>query len=72
MRSLRSRLTLTHALVGLIAVLIVATLVAALVQNGFDRLAQRQAGAEAASIADQLGELYGRRASWRTIESIVR
>lgn len=58
MRSLRQRLTFTHALVALVAVVIVATLATALIRRGFDRLADRQAALEADNIVERLAELY--------------
>jgi signal transduction histidine kinase len=72
MRSLRSRLTLTHTLVALAAVLIVVALVSLFVQNGFSRLAVRQATLEARGIAEQLGEYYQRRDGWGPVETLLR
>jgi signal transduction histidine kinase len=72
MRSLRSRLTLTHILVALVAVVVVAGLTSWLIQRGFDNLADTQALSEAEDLADRTGEFYARRGSWRGIELAFR
>jgi signal transduction histidine kinase len=76
MRSLRSRLTFTHALVALVAVLIVALLVTVLIRLVFERqrgqINQQQIQLSADGIADRLGEMYGQRGSWAGVETRLR
>src|SRR5262245_14317215 len=76
MKSLRSRLTFTHTLVALVAVLIVALLVTVLIRLVFERqrtqLNQQQIQLSADGFADRLGEMYDRRGSWAGVESQLR
>jgi Tfp pilus assembly protein PilE len=61
MQSLRSRLTLTHTLAALVAVVIVAALTTVLVRRGFDRLAVEQGQRTAGGIAAALERYYAER-----------
>jgi signal transduction histidine kinase len=76
MRSLRSRLTFTHALVALVAVLIVALLVTVLIRLMFERqrgqINQQQIQLSADAMAERLGELYAQRGSWAGVEIRLR
>jgi signal transduction histidine kinase len=76
MRTLRSRLTFTHTLVALVAVLIVALLVTVLIRLVFERqrtqLNQQQIQLSADGFADRLGEMYDRRGSWNGVEAQLR
>ena len=76
MKSLRSRLTFTHALVALTAVLIVAILVTILVRVAFDRARAQindvQIQNSADAVAELLGGFYGRRQSWNNVETLLR
>lgn len=58
MRTLRSRLTVTHALIALIAVLTVTALATILIQRGFDRMAAERGRNQATLIAQFLGDYY--------------
>src|SRR6185295_14704682 len=76
MKSLRSRLTLTHTLVALIAVAIVAVLATALIRVAFDRqraqlnIQQYQNAADL--LSERLGVLYEQRGSWAGVEIFFR
>jgi signal transduction histidine kinase len=76
MRSLRSRLTFTHTLVALVAVLIVALLVTVLIRLVFERqraqINQQQIQIGADGFAERLGEMYERRSSWAGVEIQLR
>src|SRR5262245_8051508 len=76
MKSLRSRLTFTHALVALLAVLIVALLVTALIRLEFERqgteITAPTIQLNADGLADRLGALYQRRGGWPGIEMQLR
>jgi signal transduction histidine kinase len=72
MRSLRSRLTLTHALVAIVAVAIVAVLTTASIRFAFNQLTARRAQVEASDAADLLGAFYQRQQSWDGVEAILR
>ena len=52
MRSLRSRLTFTHALVAFVGVIIVAVLVIAVLRVAFNQLTERRMQSEADAAAD--------------------
>lgn len=67
--SLKRRLTLSHALVGLLAVLIVAVLTTVLVQRNFARL-RTDAAIERA--ADRLGDFYAANGGWQGVERVFR
>ncbi len=58
MHTLRSRLTLTHTLIALIAVMTVTALATILIQRGFDRLASERGRNQARDIAQALGDYY--------------
>ena len=76
MRSLRSRLTLTHTLVALVAVAIVAVLVTILIRLAFDRQRQQintQQFRDAAELAAaRLGLFYERRGGWVGVDQLLR
>jgi signal transduction histidine kinase len=76
MKSLRSRLTFTHALVALTAVLIVALLVTILVRVAFDRARAQindvQIQNSADAVAELLGGFYARRQGWGNVEVLLR
>ncbi len=72
MHSLRARLSLTHILVALVAVVVVAGLASFLIQRGFDNLADQQARIDAEDIADRLVDYYDRRGTWRGVELFLR
>jgi HAMP domain-containing protein len=76
MRSLRSRLTFTHALVALVAVLIVALLVTVLIRLVFERqraqINQQQVQISADGMADRLGDMYRQRGNWAGVEARLR
>ena len=67
--SLKRRLTLTHALVGLLAVLIVAVLTTVLVQRNFARL-RTEAVIERA--ADRLADYYTLNGDWNGVDRVFR
>ena len=69
MTSLRQRLTFTHALIGLIAVVTVAALTTALVLRSFDRL-RTQASITAAT--DRLADFYDLHGDWRGVDVALR
>jgi signal transduction histidine kinase len=76
MKSLRARLTLTHTLVALIAVAIVAVLATALIRLSFDRqraqLDVQQFQNTADLFAERLGAFYEQRGGWGGIEVFFR
>src|SRR5581483_11241016 len=61
MKSLRSRLTFTHALVALVGVVVVAVLAAALIRAAFTRFAPQS---DADAVATQLGDRYEQWGGW--------
>jgi signal transduction histidine kinase len=65
MRSVRTRLTLTHAAAALIAIAIVAVLATILIQRGFDRLAVAQGREVAVRIAAILEAIHAERGTLR-------
>lgn len=69
MKSLRSRLAFTHALVALIAVVIVAVLATALIRAAFNRYAPQVA---ANSLADQLSDRYQAWGGWDGVDARLR
>jgi signal transduction histidine kinase len=69
MKSLRIRLTLTHAFVAIIAVAIVAVLATVLIRAAFNRFAPQAA---ADNLADQLSERYQQWGGWDGVESRLR
>lgn len=72
MRSLRTRLTITHTLVALVALLIVATLATIVIRRAFDRLAN-QPDADAEAVADWLADRYQQLGNWsRVAERMAR
>jgi signal transduction histidine kinase len=64
MRTLRSRLTFTHTLVALVAVIIVVMLSVVLIRSAFNQLTVQRAQLDAEIIAAQVGELYQQQQSW--------
>lgn len=64
MRSLRSRLTFTHALVAFVGVIIVAVLVIAVLRVAFNQLTERRMQSEADAAADVVSVIYQRRQGW--------
>jgi signal transduction histidine kinase len=76
MRSLRSRLTFTHALVALVAVLIVALLVTVLIRLVFERqraqITEEQIQISADSMAERLAGQYQQRGGWAGVEARLR
>jgi signal transduction histidine kinase len=76
MKSLRARLTLTHTLVALIAVAIVAVLATALIRLSFDRqraqLNTQQYQNTADLMAERLGSLYEEHGSWNGVDVFFR
>ena len=76
MKSLRARLTFTHAMVAFIAVMIVAVLVTILFRLAFERqraqVNQQQLQFEADSFAERLGEFYQQRGGWDGVETRLR
>jgi signal transduction histidine kinase len=72
MRSLRSRLTFTHALVAFVGVVIVAVLVTAVLRLAFDRLTDRRIQAEADAAADVIAAVYQRRQSWDGVAQVLQ
>jgi signal transduction histidine kinase len=69
MKSLRTRLAFTHALVAIIAVVIVAVLATALIRAAFNRYAPQVA---ANSLADQLSERYQTWGGWGGVDTRLR
>jgi signal transduction histidine kinase len=69
MKSLRIRLTLTHAFVAIIAVAIVAVLATVLIRAAFNRYAPQAA---ANSLADQLSERYQQWGGWEGVDTRLR
>jgi len=69
MKSLRSRLTLTHALVALVAVVIVAVLATALIRIAFNLFAPQ---ADADTLAAQLGDRYEQWGGWDAVIERIR
>lgn len=72
MRSLRARLTLTHALVAFVGVLLAAALMSAATRVAFDRLTNRRIQAEASEAAAVLAQAYQRRQGWDGAEALLR
>jgi signal transduction histidine kinase len=69
MKSLRTRLTFTHALVAIIAVAIVAVLATVLIRAAFNRFAPQAA---ANNLADQLSNNYQQWGGWDGIDMRLR
>src|SRR5262249_54758400 len=69
MRSLRARLTLTHGMVALLAVLLVGALSTVLINNFFQRFARAQ---QVQDVAHQLGDLYDLRGGDLDIMMLLR
>ncbi len=69
MRSLRTRLTFTHALVAIIAVAIVAVLATVLIRAAFNRFAPQAA---ANNLADQLSDRYQQWGGWDGVDTRLR
>lgn len=72
MKTLRSRLTFTHALVAILAIVIVAGLSTWLIRRGFDEFAESQARTTATAVAERLSEYYATRGSWAGIQLALR
>src|SRR5215210_5619091 len=66
MKSLRIRLTFTHALVAIIAVAIVAVLATVLIRAAFNRFAPQAA---ANNLADQLSDRYQQWGGWDSVDA---
>jgi signal transduction histidine kinase len=66
MKSLRLRLTFTHALVAIIAVAIVAVLATVLIRAAFNRFAPQAA---ANNLADQLSDRYQQWGGWDSVDT---
>src|SRR5689334_3788710 len=64
MKTLRNRLTFTHTIVALIAVVIVASLTVGLVLRLFDNYARLQAQDEAMFVSKRLALFYQQRRNW--------
>lgn len=71
-RSLHRRLTVTHTLVALLAVILVALLASGLIVQAYRVLAEQQARNVSQRLADQLGPYYARSRSWDNIERDFR
>ncbi|HNP72665.1 MAG TPA: ATP-binding protein [Kouleothrix sp.] len=71
-KSLRSRLTFTHALVAFVAVIIVAVLIGAVTRLAFNRLTDRRIQNEADAAAELIAAIYQRRDSWDGAEVVLR
>jgi len=69
MKSLRSRLTFTHALVALVAVVIVAVLATGLIRAAFNRFAPQT---DADTLATQIGERYQQWGAWDGVVERIR
>src|SRR6266545_3064510 len=69
MKSLRSRLTFTHALVALVAVVIVAVLATGLIRAAFNRFAPQT---DADTLAAQIGERYQQWGAWDGVVERIR
>jgi signal transduction histidine kinase len=69
MKSLRSRLTFTHALVALVAVIIVAVLATGLIRAAFNRFAPQT---DADTLATQLSDRYQQWGSWDGVLERIR
>jgi signal transduction histidine kinase len=69
MKSLRIRLTFTHALVAIIAVAIVAVLATMLIRAAFNRFAPQAA---ANTLADQLSDRYQQWGGWDGVDTRLR
>jgi signal transduction histidine kinase len=69
MKSLRSRLTFTHALIALVAVSIVAILATVLIRVAFDRFAPQT---DADNLAAVLSEGYQRNDGWAGLERRIK
>src|SRR5262245_18598125 len=69
MKSLRSRLTFTHALVALLAVAIVAVLATVLIRIAFNRFAPQT---DADTLAAQLGDRYEQWGGWDGVLERIR
>jgi len=69
MKSLRSRLTLTHALVALVAVVIVAVLATGLIRIAFNLFAPQ---ADADTLATQLADRYEQWGGWDGVVERIR
>jgi signal transduction histidine kinase len=76
MRSLRSRLTFTHALVAFVAVAIVAVLVTVLIRLIYEQqrgpISQAQVQVSADAMAERLGALYQQRGGWANVDARLR
>src|SRR5262245_42460979 len=76
MRSLRSRLTFTHALVAFVAVAIVAIMVTILIRLVFERQRAQINSGQMQSVSDTfagtMGEFYQRQHSWANVDVRLR
>jgi len=69
MKSLRSRLTFTHALVALVAVVIVAVLATGLIRAAFNRFTPQT---DADMLATQIGDRYEQWGGWGGVADRIR
>ena len=72
MPSLYRRLTITHTIVALLAVLVVAVLAGVLILRAYDQLARQQASLAERTATTLLSEFYGRRGSWQGIDQALQ
>ncbi len=76
MHSLRRRLTLTHTLVALLAVILVALLASQLIVRAYRDLSRQQAQLYSEGVSNYLGQYFVRNRGWRTaardLQQIIR
>ncbi|NOK62304.1 MAG: Signal transduction histidine kinase involved in nitrogen fixation and metabolism regulation [Chloroflexi bacterium AL-W] len=71
MKTLRQRLTFTHTLVALIAIIIVALLVTSLIRRSFDEFTQQEIRRDAVQISEGLAQFYERQGNWERLPAFV-
>ena len=71
MRSLRTRLTLTHTLVALLAVLLVGVLSTVLINNFFKRYARDQTQVQTQEVATRIGQFYDAQGAGRSLAVLL-
>lgn len=71
MKTLRQRLTFTHTLVTLIAIVIVALLVTLLIGRSFDDFTQQEIRRDATQISEGLARFYERQGNWNRLPAFV-
>lgn len=72
MKTLRQRLTLTHTLVALLAVMIVALLASGLILRAYNQLVQQQTRLARESIRTSLTQYYIRNRGWANIGEVMQ